>query len=76
MTKLLNIRKAYGRQLGRFYRLFDMKAFRRYVIGEGYRALRDKIVTDREQLETELCRLALAAMPKERSLCLLRQAVR
>ena len=75
LTKLLNIRKAYGRQLDRFYRLFDMKAFRRYVIGDGYRALRDKIVLNREQVEAELCRLALAAMPKERRYSLIRQVV-
>ena len=75
LTKLLNIRKAYGRQLDRFYRLFDMKAFRRYVIGDGYRALRDKIVLDREQVEAELYRLALASMPKERRHWLQRQAV-
>ncbi len=72
---LLNVRKTYGRQLDRFYRLLDMKAFRRYVIGEGYRTLRDRIVVDREQVEAELCRRALSAMPKERMYSLIRQAI-
>lgn len=56
---LEELRKAYGKQLGRFHRLFNMRDYRRYVIGDSYRDLRDLIVKDREGVERHLGELAV-----------------